>query len=118
MKEVTQPWAGNPAEAELGRLYIGSPCVPGRLQVEGFPTIAARSASGRVHVCSTALLAHFFHERSAAMLQPPAPRGGPTQPSAASLLTAGAGRSFQTKITTVVFFLLKTSVTEINLNVH
>lgn len=65
MKEVTQPWAGNPAEAELGRLYIGSPCVRGRLQVEGFPTIAARSASGRVHVCSTALLAHFFHEPKA-----------------------------------------------------
>lgn len=57
MKEVTQPQAGNPAEAELGRHHVGSASALGRLQGEGFPTSAACSASGGF----TPAAQHFLH---------------------------------------------------------
>lgn len=79
MKEVTQPRAGNPAEAELGRRYVGSACALGWLQAEGFPTSAACSASGGFMPAAQHFLHTFFFtsRRSGVMLQPPVPRGGP-----------------------------------------
>lgn len=60
MKEVTQPRAGNPAEAELGRRYVGSACALGWLQAEGFPTSAACSASGGFMSAAQHFLHAFF----------------------------------------------------------